>query len=69
MHVSLIRESVVVDHCNFTVAGVVIGFDQTLYQVNEDAGQAVVNVVVRMGTLRRPVVVNVFTADDTALGE
>ena len=35
----------------------------------EDAGQAVVIVEVRNGILRRPVVVNVFTADNTALGE
>ena len=48
---------------------VIIGFSQTLYQVAEDAGQAFVDVVVINGTLRRQVVVNVFTADDTALGE
>ena len=48
---------------------VVIGFSQTLYQLDEDASQAFMDVVVINGTLRRQVVMNVFTADDTALGE
>ena len=51
------------------LAVVVIGFNQTVYEVSENVGQALVYVVVRNGILRRPVVVNVFTADNTALGE
>ena len=55
--------------CKFTTAVVVIGFNQTLYQVDEDVGQAIVNVEVCMGILRRPVVVFVFTANNAAIGE
>lgn len=55
--------------CEFTTAVVIIGFNQTLYQVDEDVGQAIVNVEVRMGILRRPVVVYVFSANNAALGE
>ena len=50
-------------------AVVVIGFNQTLYEVREDVGQAVVYVVLLNGILRRQVVVEVTTADDSALGE
>lgn len=55
--------------CKFTTAVVVIGFNQTLYQVDEDVGQVIVNVEVCMGILRRPVVVFVFTANNAAIGE
>ena len=48
---------------------VVIGFNQTLYEVGEDVGQAVVYVVMCNGILRRQVVVEVATADNSALGE
>ena len=47
---------------------VVIGFNQTLYEVREDVGQAIVYVVLHNGILRREVVVEVSTADDTAKG-
>ena len=50
-------------------AEVIIGFNQTRYDVSEDDGQAVVYVVVIDGILRRQVVVNFITADNTALGE
>ena len=48
---------------------VVIGFNQTLYEVKEDVGQAVVYVVMLNGMLCKQVVVEVSTADNTALGE
>ena len=48
---------------------VVIGFNQTLYEVREDVGQVVVYVVLRNGILQREVVVEVSTADNTALGD
>ena len=50
-------------------AEVVIGFNQTLYEVRENVGQAIVYVVLRNGILRREVVVDVSTADITAKGE
>ena len=50
-------------------AVVVIGFNQTLYEVREDVGQAVVYVVLHNGILRRQVVVEVSTADNTALSK
>ena len=50
-------------------AVVVIGFNQTLYEVREDVGQAIVYVVLLNGILRREVVVEVTTADNSALGE
>ena len=50
-------------------AEVIIGFNQTRYEVSEDDGQAVVYVVVLQGSLQRQVVVNVFTVDNTTLGE
>ena len=49
--------------------GVIIGFDQVIYNVSEDAGPAFVVVEVRSGILRRPVEVTVNTTDDSALGE
>ena len=49
-------------------AGVVIGFEQPLYTVSEDAGSINVGVVVRNGQLRRSVVVTVSTEDGTAQG-
>ena len=52
-----------------TILEVIIGFNQTLYQVDEDVGQAIINVDVQMGILRKPVVVFVFTANDVAIGE
>ena len=48
---------------------VIIGFNQTQYQVDEDVGQAIINVEIRMGILRKPVVVFVFTANGVAFGE
>ena len=58
-------------YCSFLInhTGVIIGFDQTIYDVNEDVGQAFVVVEVRNGILRRPVEVTINTADDSALGE
>ena len=50
-------------------AEVIIGFNQTRYDVSEDDGQAVVYVVVLQGSLQRQVVVNVLTMDNTTLGE
>jgi hypothetical protein len=52
-----------------SISEVVIGFNQTLYQVDEDVGQAIINVEVRMGILRKPVIVFVFTANGEAFGE
>ena len=49
-------------------AEVIIGFNQTRYDVSEDDGQ-MVYVVVLQGSLQRQVVVNVLTVDNTALGE
>ena len=58
------------ENINFCLHAVaVIGFNQTLYEVREDAGQAVVYVVLRNGILRRHVVVDVSTVDDSALSE
>ena len=51
-----------------TPTGVVIGFEQMLYTVNEAAGSINVGVVVRNGQLRRSVVVTVSTEDGTAQG-
>ena len=50
-------------------AEVIIGFNQTRYDVSENIGQAMVYVVVLRGSLQRQVVVNVLTMDNTALGE
>ena len=67
MHDVITREC---NHCCFfLIPGVVIGFNQPIYDVYEDAGQAVVIVELRNGILRRPVTVNIDTADDTALGK
>ena len=46
-----------------------IGFDQIVYQVQENAGAIIVQVSVQMGTLRRPVDVFFVTSDGTALGK
>ena len=54
---------------NSIFAVVVIGFNQTRYDVIESVGQAFVDVVVRSGVLRRDVLVNFFTADNTAIGK
>lgn len=54
---------------DYTILEVIIGFNQTLYQIDEDVGQAIINVDVRMGIPRKPVVVFVFTANDVAFGE
>ena len=55
--------------CFLLCIDVVIGFNQTLYVVSEDAGQATVYVVLVNGILRRPVVVSVSTRDGTALSK
>ena len=52
-----------------TFAEVVIGFNQTRYDVSENDGQAIVYVAVLQGNLQRAVVVNVLTVDNTTLGE
>lgn len=44
----------------------VIGFNNTVYEVGEDSS-AVVTVSVQEGILRRPVEVVVFTSDGTAM--
>ena len=57
------------ENINFSILfAAVIGFNQTLYEVREDIGQAVVYVVLCNGILRREVVVEVSTADNTAIG-
>ena len=55
--------------CFLLCIDVVIGFNQTLYEVSEDARQATVYVVLVNGILRRPVVVSVSTRDGTALSK
>ena len=45
-----------------------IGFNQTLYEVNENEPSALIFVVIIRGTLQREVVVDVSTQDGTALG-
>ena len=49
-------------------AGVVIGFEQPFYSVNESAGSVNIGVVVQDGQLRRSVMVTVLTEDGTAQG-
>lgn len=46
----------------------VIGFNQTLYEVSESEPFALMYVMLSSGTLRREVIVNVSTLEDTALG-
>ena len=48
--------------------GTVIGFNQTLYEVNENEPVALTFVIITSGILRREVAINVSTQDDTALG-
>ena len=55
--------------CFLLCIDVVIGFNQTLCEVSEDAGQATVYVVLVNGILRRPVIVSVSTRDGTALSK
>ena len=50
-------------------AEVIIGFTQTRYDVSENISQAMVYVEVIDGILRRQVIVNVSSVDNTALGE
>ena len=50
------------------IADVVIGFNQTLYEVSENEVLALISVSLLNGTLRREVVVEVSTQEDTALG-
>ena len=54
---------------NSIFAVVVIGFNQTRYEVIESIDQSFVDVVVRSGVLRRGVLVNFFTADNMAIGK
>lgn len=51
------------------LAGAIIGFQRTLYEVNENDGQAQISVILREGILRRPVLVSVQTSDGSAVGE
>ena len=52
-------------------AATVIGFNMTLFDVSEDGNEGLVTVyiVVRNGILHKQVIVNIFTADDSALSE
>jgi hypothetical protein len=47
---------------------IAIGFNQTLYEVNENESVTLIFVTIISGILRREVAVNVSTQDDTALG-
>ena len=47
----------------------VIGFEQPIYEVEENDGSVNVRILVLMGDLRRDVVVSVSTQDDTAVGK
>ena len=51
----------------FTASVVTIGFNQTAYSVNEDAGSVSVTLSVQNGTLGRDVVVTLSTINSTAL--
>ena len=44
----------------------IIGFEQTLYSVDEEAGRVTVSVAVLDGTLNRTVAIGFATEDDTA---
>lgn len=50
------------------LTGVVIGFTETSYEVNEDDGEAVARAEVLSGELSREVVVRFNTSDGTATG-
>lgn len=50
----------------FVPAGVVIGFQQRFYSVNESVGSVDIGIVVKEGQLRRSVMVTVLTEDGTA---
>ena len=52
-----------------SLEGVIIGFEQPMYEVGEGDGSVNVRIVVMMGMLRRDVVVSVATQDDTAVGK
>ena len=58
-------------HIFFMHAATVIGFNMTLFDVSEDGNEGLVTVyiVVRNGILHKQVIVNIFTADDSALSE
>ena len=51
---------------SFTFAAATIGFEETLYTVNEGDGQVVVGVAVLAGELSRDVVVSMETEDGSA---
>ena len=52
-----------------SVEGVIIGFEQPMYEVGEGDGSVNFRIRVIMGMLRRDVVVSVATQDDTAMGK
>ena len=52
----------------FNNADVTIGFNQTLYNVNENEPLAFTFVAILSGTLRREVTIEVSTQENTALG-
>ena len=45
-----------------------IGFEQSLYSVDEDTGQAVLAIAILSGTLSGDVIINLETTDATAQG-
>lgn len=54
---------------NILQTDVVIGFNQTTYDVSEDEPFVVVYIELLSSTLRREVIVNVSTVEDSALGK
>ena len=54
--------------CDLLSAGLTIGFDETLYSVDETAGEVRLGVSVLSGTLSSDVVVKVITMERSARG-
>ena len=55
-------------YCIYYYAGVQIGFQQTLYSVDESTGLVVLSVRVLSGILTNEVIVELNTNQDTAIG-
>jgi transposase len=50
------------------IIDVVIGFNQTLYEVSENERQALISVTLLNGTLQREATVTVSITENTAIG-
>lgn len=52
--------------CTFCFAGITIGFEQDVYNVNETDGAVMINVILVSGMIESPVQVNFSTSDGSA---